>query len=160
MNIAISIPNIESPISNNLKSPKPIKGFLSLSTQIPFDNHPSARGLKKDEKEEDLKDKFNINIISNNKIDNIEVNDDKKKTNSFKFTLNYIEEKIFQNEVYYEKNVNYSQKTNLSLNFIPKKKNTFTQKEKEFDDDINESIKKRESSDVIIKKFNKFANCK
>ncbi len=162
MNIAISIPNIETPISNNLKSPKPIKGFLSLSTQIPFDNHPSARGLKKDEKEEDLKDKFNINIISNNKIDNIEVNDDKKKTNSFKFTLNYIEEKIFQNEVYYEKNDNYSTKnsSNLSLNFIPEKKNTFTQKEKEFDDNITESIKKRESSDVIIKKFNKFATCK
>ncbi len=166
MNIAITIPNIENPISKDLKSPiKPIKGFLSLSTPIPFDNHPSARGLKNDEdkKVEDIKEKYNITINSNNKLDNIEVNDDKKQSTSFQFTLNYIEEKIFQNEVYYEKNENNSIKnaSNLSLNFIPvKKKNTFTEKEKEFDEDITESIKNRESSDVIIKKFNSFANCK
>ena len=136
MNIAITIPNIENPISKNLKSPiKPIKGFLSLSTPIPFDNHPSARGLKKDEdkKVEDKKEKYNITINSNNKLDNIEVNDDKKQSTSFQFTLNYIEEKIFQNEVYYEKNENNSIKntSNLSLNFIPvKKKKYFYRKRK------------------------------
>ena len=136
MNIAITIPNIENPISKNLKSPiKPIKGFLSLSTPIPFDNHPSARGLKKDEdkKVEDKKEKYNTTINSNNKLDNIEVNDDKKQSTSFQFTLNYIEEKIFQNEVYYEKNENNSIKnaSNLSLNFIPvKKKKYFYRKRK------------------------------
>jgi len=167
MNIAISIPNIENPISQSLKNPtKPIKGFLSLSNTIPFDNHPSARGLKKNEneKKENLKD--NIKIINdlNIKLDNKEVNDENKKSTSFKFSLNYIEEKIYQNEVYYQKKENDSTKnysSNLSLNFIPDdKKNIFTFKEKEFDNEITESIKKRESSDVIIKKFNIFANCK
>jgi len=166
MNIALTIPESNSSITKNLKSPtKQIKNFLSFSTPIPYENHPSARGLKKNIEKEKGNNNFNILIQTKNNFDNKEENNNIKKNSSgFEFTLNYIDEKIYQNEVYYQKNNIPSSKnscSNLSLNFIPvMKKNNFSQKEKEFDNEITESIKKRESSDIIVNKFTNFANCK
>ena len=38
-------------------SPNPIKGLLSLKQVIPFENHPSARGLMKGENEDSQSEK-------------------------------------------------------------------------------------------------------
>ena len=45
---------------------QPIKNFLSFNPTIAFDNHPSARGLKKEE-EENKSTNLNINFTEKKK---------------------------------------------------------------------------------------------
>ena len=77
-------------------SPIPINNFLSLKQLIPFENHPSARGLKKNEQTEKLPQSISISL---------EKNDDKenKQTSNFQILLEPIDEIIYQNEVYFQK---------------------------------------------------------
>ena len=44
--------NAKTPNQKLITPIKPLTNFLSLTPTIAFDNHPSARGLKKDENEE------------------------------------------------------------------------------------------------------------
>ena len=138
-----------------LTSPTSINGLLSLKPVIPFENHPSARGLMKKESSENIK--HNIGNIEDNSIDNKK--NIIKRNSDIQLTLNTIEDKIYQNEIYFQINDNYSEKK-ISNQIINPKKNTFTDREKEFDNDITSSIQKNEGSDVIINKFENFANIK
>ena len=138
-----------------LTSPTSINGLLSLKPVIPFENHPSARGLMKKESSDNIKKNFE-NIDDNSKENKKNIS---KKNSGIQLTLNTIEDKIFQNEVYFQINNNYSDK-NISSHIINPKKNTFTDKEKEFDKEITGSIQRNEGSDVIINKFENFANIK
>ena len=126
-------------------SPNPIKGLLSLKQVIPFENHPSARGLMKGK---NIKEENNDNPKPS------------KRKSDFQISLNTIDDKIFQNEVYFEKNKNVSQDNNNCYCIQIPKKNTFNEKENEFDKDITSSIQRNEKSDVIINKFENFANIK
>ena len=139
-----------------LTSPTSINGLLSLKPVIPFENHPSARGLMKKESSENIKNNF-LNIDDNSKEKNKNFS---KKSSDIRLTLNSIEDKIYQNEVYFQINDNYSEKNISTSQIINPKKNTFTDREKEFDNDITSSIQKNEGSDVIINKFKNFANIK
>jgi hypothetical protein len=57
--------------------------------------------------------------------------------------------------------INYNNNNCLSIHYEPmKKQNNFTKEEEEFDKDITHLIQKRENSEIIINKFQKFANCK
>ena len=134
-------------------SPNPIKGLLSLKQVIPFENHPSARGLMKNENEENKTDK----ILKKENSDKIKF---EKRKSDFEISLNTIDEKIYQNEVYFEKNENYSNHNNLSNSIQIPKKNALSEKEYEFDKDITSSIQRNEKSDIIINKFKNFANIK
>lgn len=129
---------------------QPIKNFLSFNPTIAFDNHPSARGLKKEEEE--------------NKSTNLNINFTEKKNKNIKITLDSVESEIYNNEIFYTKNNDINNNPNnncLSINYEPiKKQNTFTKEEEEFDKDITHLIQKRENSEIIINKFQKFANCK
>ncbi len=138
-----------------LTSPTSINGLLSLKPVIPFENHPSARGLMKKESSENIK--HNIGNIEDNSIDNKK--NIIKRNSDIQLTLNTIEDKIYQNEIYFQINDNYSEKK-ITNQIINPKKNTFTDREKEFDNDITSSIQKNEGSDVIINKFENFANIK
>ena len=145
---------IKAPNRKNT-SPTPINGFLSLKKLVPFEDHPSARGLMKDCNSNESNSKFLD--YNNNQLNN---NFNSKKSSNFQFVLNPIEEKIYQNEIYYEKNENID-KINLSdLNNPIQKKSTFTKEEDEFDKDITNSIIRKENSEVIINKFKNFANIK
>ena len=146
--------NITNP-QRKLTSPTTINGLLSLNPVIPFENHPSARGLMKKESSENIK--HNIGNIEDNSIDNKK--NIIKRNSDIQLTLNTIEDKIYQNEIYFQINDNYSEKK-ISNQIINPKKNTFTDREKEFDNDITSSIQKNEGSDVIINKFENFANIK
>lgn len=134
-------------------SPNPIKGLLSLKQVIPFENHPSARGLMKGENEDSQSEK-------NIKEENNDNPKPSKRKSDFQISLNTIDDKIFQNEVYFEKNKNVSQDNNNCYCIQIPKKNTFNEKENEFDKDITSSIQRNEKSDVIINKFENFANIK
>ena len=136
-----------------LTSPTSINGLLSLKPVIPFENHPSARGLMKKESSENIK--HNIGNIEDNSIDNKK--NIIKRNSDIQLTLNTIEDKIYQNEIYFQINDDYSEKK-ITNQIINPKKNTFTDREKEFDNDITSSIQKNEGSDVIINKFENFAN--
>ena len=128
---------------------QPIKNFLSFTQTIAFDNHPSARGLNKEEEK--------------NKSTNLNINFTEKKNKNCKITLDTVESEIFNNEIFYTKNNNINNNNNncLSINYEPiKKQNNFTKEEEEFDKDITHLIQKRENSEIIINKFQKFANCK
>ena len=138
-----------------LTSPTSINGLLSLKPVIPFENHPSARGLMKKESSENIK--HNIGNIEDNSIDNKK--HIIKRNSDIQLTLNTIEDKIYQNEVYFQINDKNSEKKN-SNQIINPKTNTFTDREKEFDNDITSSIQRNEGSDVIINKFENFANIK
>ena len=137
-------------------SPIPINNFLSLKKLIPFENHPSARGLMKKESSENIKNNF-LNIDDNSKEKNKNFS---KKSSDIRLTLNSIEDKIYQNEVYFQINDNYSEKNISVSQIINPKKNSFNEREKEFDNDITDSIQRKESSEVIINKFKNFANIK
>ena len=144
---------IKAPNRKNT-SPTPINGFLSLKKLVPFEDHPSARGLMKECNSSEPKSiflEYNVNQINNNVKS--------KNSSSFQFVLNPIEEKLYQNEIYYEKNEN-SDKINSDLNNPIEKKSTFTKEEDEFDKDITNSIIRNEKSEVIINKFKNFANIK
>ncbi len=135
-------------------SPTLINGFLSLKKLVPFEDHPSARGLMKECNSNEPKSiflEYNDNQINKNVKS--------KNSSSFQFVLNPIEEKLYQNEIYYEKNEN-SDKINSDLNNPIEKKSTFTKEEDEFDKDITNSIIRNEKSEVIINKFKNFANIK
>ena len=140
-------------------SPVKLNSHLSFQPLIPFENHPSARGLKKNNNEESKLEKMsNINILNE---DN-QLNSDKqniKKGNNFTLYLNPIEDKIYQNEVYYTKNDNYCNDINYDNTEI-KKKSTLSEKEEQFDREITKSIQNNEKSDIIINKFKNFANIK
>ncbi len=138
-----------------LTSPTSINGLLSLKPVIPFENHPSARGLMKKESSENIK--HNIGNIEDNSIDNKK--NIIKRNSDIQLTLNTIEDKIYQNEIYFQINDDYSEKK-ITNQIINPKKNTFTDKEKEFDNEITGSIQRNEGSDVIINKFENFANIK
>ena len=132
-------------------SPIPINNFLSLKQLIPFENHPSARGLKKNEQTEKLPQSISISL---------EKNDDKenKQTSNFQILLEPIDEIIYQNEVYFQKNENIE---NKDYNFKNNnKKSNFTKEEDEFDKDITNSIIKKEKDEIIINKFQNFVNIK
>ena len=132
-------------------SPIPINNFLSLKQLIPFENHPSARGLKKNEQTEKLPQSISISL---------EKNDDKenKQTSNFQILLEPIDEIIYQNEVYFQKNDNIE---NKDYNFKNNnKKSNFTKEEDEFDKDITNSIIKKEKDEIIINKFQNFVNIK
>jgi hypothetical protein len=101
--------------------------------------------------------KHNIGNIEDNSIDNKK--NIIKRNSDIQLTLNTIEDKIYQNEIYFQINDNYSEKK-ISNQIINPKKNTFTDKEKEFDNEITGSIQRNEGSDVIINKFENFANIK
>ena len=135
-------------------SPTPINGFLSLKKLVPFEDHPSARGLMKECNTNELK---SVYLEYNN--NQINKNVKSKNSSSFQFVLNPIEEKLYQNEIYYEKNEN-SDKINSDLNNPIEKKSTFTKEEDEFDKEITNSIIRKEKSEVIINKFENFANIK
>ena len=107
-------------------SPTLINGFLSLKKLVPFEDHPSARGLMKECNSNEPKSiflEYNDNQINKNVKS--------KNSSSFQFVLNPIE-----------------------------KKSTFTKEEDEFDKDITNSIIRNEKSEVIINKFENFANIK
>ena len=132
-------------------SPNPINNFLSLKQLIPFENHPSARGLKKNEQTEKLPQSISISL---------EKNDDKenKQTSNFQILLEPIDQIIYQNEVYFQKNDNIE---NKDYNFKNNnKKSNFTKEEDEFDKDITNSIIKKEKDEIIINKFQNFVNIK
>ena len=132
-------------------SPIPINNFLSLKQLIPFENHPSARGLKKNEQTEKLPQSISISL---------EKNDDKenKQTSNFQILLEPIDQIIYQNEVYFQKNDNIENKYyNFKNN---NKKSNFTKEEDEFDKDITNSIIKKEKDEIIINKFQNFVNIK
>ena len=132
-------------------SPIPINNFLSLKQLIPFENHPSARGLKKNEQTEKLPQSISISL---------EKNDDKenKQTSNFQILLEPIDQIIYQNEVYFQKNDNIE---NKDYNFKNNnKKSNFTKEEDEFDKDITNSIIKKEKDEIIINKFQNFVNIK
>ena len=132
-------------------SPIPINNFLSLKQLIPFENHPSARGLKKNEQTEKLHQSISISL---------EKNDDKenKQTSNFQILLEPIDQIIYQNEVYFQKNDNIE---NKDYNFKNNnKKSNFTKEEDEFDKDITNSIIKKEKDEIIINKFQNFVNIK
>ena len=139
-----------------LTSPTSINGLLSLKPVIPFENHPSARGLMKKESSENIKNNF-LNIDDNSEEKNKNFS---KKSSDIRLTLNSIEDKIYQNEVYFQINDNYSEKNISVSQIINPKKNSFNEREKEFDNDITDSIQRKESSEVIINKFKNFANIK
>ena len=107
----------------------------------------------KNENEENNSDK----ILKKENSDKIKF---EKRKSDFEISLNTIDEKIFQNEVYFEKNENYSNHNKLSNSIQIPKKNALSEKEYEFDKDITSSIQRNEKSDIIINKFKNFANIK
>ena len=132
-------------------SPVKLNGHLTFKSLIPFENHPSARGLKKNEQTEKLPQSISISL---------EKNDDKenKQTSNFQILLEPIDEIIYQNEVYFQKNENIE---NKDYNFKNNnKKSNFTKEEDEFDKDITNSIIKKEKDEIIINKFQNFVNIK
>ena len=132
-------------------SPIPINNFLSLKQLIPFENHPSARGLKKNEQTEKLPQSISISLEKNNDKEN-------KQTSNFQILLEPIDQIIYQNEVYFQKNDNIE---NKDYNFKNNnKKYNFTKEEDEFDKDITNSIIKKEKDEIIINKFQNFVNIK
>ena len=132
-------------------SPIPIKGFLSLKLSVPFENHPSARGLVKSESKEKKNNIINLETNNNNK--------ENKQISNFNFVLETVEEKIYQNEVFFQKNEKF-ENLNNNLNYPINKKCNFTKEEHDFDKDITNCIINNERSDVIINKFQEFANVK
>ena len=74
--------NAKTPNQKLITPIKPLTNFLSLTPTIAFDNHPSARGLKKDENEENKKSNLNNNIIE-------------KKNSKFKITLDSVDSKLY-----------------------------------------------------------------
>jgi hypothetical protein len=141
--------NAKTPNQKLITPIKPFSNFLSLTPTIAFDNHPSARGLKKDENEENKKSNLNNNLIE-------------KKNSKFKITLDSVDSKLYNNEVFFtQKDDMNNNNSCLSINSQPiKKQNNFTKEEEVFDNDITHLIKKRENSEIILNKFQKFANCK
>ena len=135
-----------------------LNNHLSIEQLIPFENHPSARGLMKNGNEEiKIENLCYKYILEENKF-----NSDNQNINSytnFTLSLNPIENKLYQNEIYYEKN-NYCSKDINYDNIEIKKKSTFTEKEEQFDKEIINSIKNNEKSDAIINKFQNFVNIK
>ena len=91
--------NITNP-QTKLTSPTTINGLLSLNPVIPFENHPSARGLMKNGNEEiKIENLYYKYILEENKF-----NSDNQNINSytnFTLSLNPIENKLYQNEIYY-----------------------------------------------------------
>ncbi len=136
-------------------SPVKLNGHLTFKSLIPFENHPSARGLMKNNNEESNIENLSKYINQENELNSDKQND----SNNFKFSLNSVENKIYENEVYYEKNDNIINDINQD-NIEIKKKSTFTEKEEQFDKEITESIQNNEKSDIIINKFKNFANLK
>ena len=128
-----------SKIPNRKNStPIPIKNCLSFNQLIPFENHPSARGLKKNDNKEN------------------------KQTSNFQILLEPVDEVIYQNEVYFQKNENVENIENIDCNFNNNnnKKSAFTKEEDEFDKDITNSIIRKEKDEIIINKFQYFVNIK
>jgi hypothetical protein len=136
-------------------SPIPINNFLSLKKLIPFENHPSARGLMKNEQTEKLPQSITIPLEKNDNKEN-------KQSSDFKIILEKIDEKIYQNEVYFQKNENEENIEYIDYNSMNNnnKKSDFTKEEEDFDKDITDSIIKKEKAKIIINKFQNFVNIK
>ena len=136
-------------------SPIPINNFLSLKKLIPFENHPSARGLMKNEQTEKLPQSIPISLKKNDNKEN-------KQTSNFQILLEPVDEVIYQNEVYFQKNENEENIEYIDYNSMNNnnKKSDFTKEEEDFDKDITDSIIKKEKAKIIINKFQNFVNIK
>ena len=145
-----------SKIPNRKNStPIPIKNCLSFNQLIPFENHPSARGLKKNEQTAKLPQSIPISLKKNDNKEN-------KQTSNFQILLEPVDEVIYQNEVYFQKNENVENIENIDCNFNNNnnKKSGFTKEEDQFDKDITNSIIRKEKDEIIINKFQYFVNIK
>ena len=144
-----------SKIPNRKNStPIPIKNCLSFNQLIPFENHPSARGLKNNEQIEKLPQSIPISLKKNDDKEN-------KQTSNFQIHLEPVDEILYQNEVYFQKKENVENIENIDYKFNNNnKKSGFTKEEDQFDKDITNSIIRKEKDEIIINKFQYFVNIK
>ena len=154
--------------NKNIREYKPKKKtHLSFKSIKPFERHPSVARLILTDSQENLKNDINNNFIveiNNNNINN-DNNDDKNKLgnsherskSTFEFRVHTIEEKLYQNEVFYTKNENPNNNSKkLSINYCNPKLNKFTEKEIILDKEITKDIQNGEDTDNIINKISNY----
>ena len=155
--------NNENKIEENYQKPK--KKFLSFNKKNPFERHPSVNGLLIKDDNDIPKKKEDLNFICTVVNEENESNSDNKnkdgKRNSccvFEFKIQKIEEKLFQDEVYYIKNENVETKNDNckeEKKIFPNNHQLyeFSEAEKKLDKEITEAIQKGEKDDTIISKI-------
>jgi len=145
------------------------KTHLSFKSIKPFERHPSVARLILTDSQENIKKDNNNNFIveiNNNNVNNDDDKDDKTKLgnsherskSTFEFRVHTIEEKLYQNEVFYTKNENPNNNNSkkLSINYCNPKLNRFTEKEIILDKEITKDIQNGEDTDNIINKISNF----
>jgi len=159
-------------LKNNKKN-KAIKKntLLTFECMKPFERHPSVTRLieSKDNHSAEKNNNFKVEINysdnnsnnnDNNKNNNNNKNHERSKS-TFEFRVHTIEEKIYQNEVFYTPNENPNKisnhKTSKNLLSINPKLNKFNEKEFNFDKEITKDIQNGEDSENIINKISNFA---
>ncbi len=151
-------------LKNQTKPKK--KPHLSFKSIIPFEKHPSVSNLILEDTQE--KEKINNNFIVeiNNNNNNNNINNDctdnknshERSKSTFEFRVNKIEEKLYQNEVFYTKNENPKKNNSkkLTVNYCNAKLNRFSEKDKFIDKEITKDIQNGEDSENIINKISNF----
>jgi hypothetical protein len=161
--------NNENKIEDNNKKnniPRPKKKFLSFSKKNPFERHPSANGLMiKDDNDISKKCDKDLNFIctvvnEENELNSEEQNKEGKRNSCvFEFKIQKIEEKLFQDEVFYTKNENVENNNNKSSKSEKKifpnnhQLYEFSEGDKKLDKEITDAIQKGEKEDNIISKI-------
>ena len=159
--------NKELEENNSNNTIKPQRKFLSFTKTKAFERHPSANGLLvKDDSE--IKNKiedtnFFCNVVQEENENETEKNNlekikDERKKSCFQFQIQKIEEKLFQDEIFYTKNENLEKEKKEGK----KEKNIynnhklyeFSEADKMLDKEITQAIQKGEKEDNIINKIN------
>ena len=164
--------NSDSQDTNKLNNLiKPQRKLLSFNKTKAFERHPSANGLMvKDDSELNNKIEnknfiFNIvkeegeNETDKKKFENVNIDERKKSCFTFQFKIQKIEQKLFNDEVFYTKNENVENENNKEKKekkFFPNnhKLYEFSEEDKKLDSEITKAIQSREKEDVIINKIN------
>ena len=150
-------------LKNQTKPKK--KPHLSFKSIIPFEKHPSVSNLilEETQEKEQINNNFiveinnnNNNNINNDCIDN-KNNSHERSKSTFEFRVHKIEEKLYQNEVFYTKNENPKKNNSkkLTINYKPKL-DRFSEKDKYIDKEITKDIQNGEDSENIINKISNF----
>ena len=144
------------------------KTHLSFKSIKPFERHPSVTRLMYNDSQENLQKDNNNNFIvvlnNNNIINNDNIDDKNKLGNSherskstFEFRVRTVEDKLYQNEVFYTKNENPNQNSKkLTKNYCYPKLNRFSEKEIILDKEITKDMQNGENSENIINKISNF----
>ncbi len=148
--------------NNKINIQRPKKKFLSFNKKNPFERHPSANGLMiKDDTDIREKTDKDLNFIctavkEENELNSEENKDGKRNSYVFEFKIQKIEEKLFNDEVFYTKNENVEYNNSKSEKKIFPNNHQlyeFSEGDKKLDKEITDAIQKGEKEDNIISKI-------